>query len=94
MMDRFMFHVLSAMEAKLCLVVLARNVKSASYQLLLEEKMVQNAGKQFGSNFLYVLLLSTNKQNLVELSRHSKICSMIIVVYHCCNNCIFSKVNF
>ena len=53
-MDQLMFHVLSDMGANLCLVVLTRNVKTISYQLLLEEKMVPNAGKHFGSIFLFV----------------------------------------
>ena len=51
-MDQFMFRVLSTMGAKLCLVLPSRDVKAASYQLLLEEEMVPNAGKHFGLNFL------------------------------------------
>ena len=39
---------LSNMGAKLGLVVLTINVKAASYQLFLEEKMVPNVGKNFG----------------------------------------------
>ena len=49
-----MFHVLSIKGAKLCLILLTRDVKTASYQLLLEEEMIPNAGKHFGSNFLFV----------------------------------------
>ena len=48
MMGQFMFHELSTLGAKQCLVVLIRNVKNASYQLLLKEEMVPNARKQFG----------------------------------------------
>ena len=47
-MDQFMLCVLSTMGAKLCLVLLTRDVKTFSYQLLLEEEMVPNAGKNFG----------------------------------------------
>ena len=47
MMGQFMFRELSTLGAKQCLVVLTRNVKNASYQLLLKEEMVPNAGKQF-----------------------------------------------
>ena len=49
-----MFLMLSTMGAKLCLLLLTRDFKTAPYQLLLEEKMVPNAGKHFGSNFLFV----------------------------------------
>ena len=42
------------MGAKLCLVLLTRDVKTASHQLLPEEKMALNAGKHCGSIFLFV----------------------------------------
>ena len=42
------FRVLSTMGANLCRVVLTRNVKTTWYQLLLEEEMIPNAGKDFG----------------------------------------------
>ena len=51
-MDQLMFRVLFTTGAKLCLVLPSRDVKAASYQLLLEEEMVPNAGKYFGLNFL------------------------------------------
>ena len=38
-----MFHVLSIKGAKLCLILLTRDVKTASYQLLLDEGMIPNA---------------------------------------------------
>ena len=53
-MDQLMFCVLSTMGAKLCLVLLTRDVKTASYQLLLEEEMVPSIRKHFGLNFLFV----------------------------------------
>ena len=49
-MGQFKFRELSIVGAKQCLVVLTRNVKNASYQLLLKEEMVPNAGKQFDWN--------------------------------------------
>ena len=54
MMDQFMFRVLSTMRAKPYRVVQTRNVKTASYQFLLEEEMVPNAGKHFSGIFLSV----------------------------------------
>ena len=53
-MDQLMFRVLFTTGAKLCLVLPSRDVKAASYQLLLEEEMVPNAGKYFGFDFLFV----------------------------------------
>ena len=49
-----MLRVLFTTGAKLCLVLPSRDVKAASYQLLLEEEMVPNAGKHFGLHFLLV----------------------------------------
>ena len=53
-MNQLMFCVLSTMGAKLCLALPSRDVKAASYQLLLKEEMVPNAGKHFVLNFLFV----------------------------------------
>ena len=51
---QLMFHVLSTMGIKLCLLLQTRDVKTAPYQLLLEEEMVPNTGKHFSSNFWFV----------------------------------------
>ena len=51
-MYQVMFRVLFTTGVKLRLVLPSRDVKAASYQLLLEEEMVPNAGKHFGLNFL------------------------------------------
>ena len=48
------FHMLSTTRAKLCRVVLTRNVQSGSYHLLLDEEMVPNVGKHFLGIFLFV----------------------------------------
>ena len=53
-MDHLMFHVLSIKRAKLCLILVIEDVKTASYQFLLEEKMIPNAGRHFDLNFLFV----------------------------------------
>ena len=49
-----MFRVSYVMGANLCLVLLTRDVKTASHQLLPEEEMAPNAGKHCGSIFLFV----------------------------------------
>ena len=40
--------------AKLCQILLTRDVKTVLYQLLLVEEIVPNVEKHFGSNFLFV----------------------------------------
>ena len=64
MMDQFMFWELSTMVTKQCLVVLTRNVKTPSYQLLLKEKMVPNVGKQFDGNFFVGAQQCSCSQNM------------------------------
>ena len=48
------FRMLSTTRAKLCLVVLTRNVQTGSYQLLPDGEMVPNVGKNCIGNFLFV----------------------------------------